>query len=124
MNEESKNNFRFVDCADRFPPFIPRADISKFFSWISPKTMANYDSTGKGPAEVIKVGQNTVVYPTPALLGWLDMRVNETSGHSEVVRSEEEPVVCNKKATRKTRNKCGPGRKPKAQQVAERREII
>lgn len=37
---------------------------------ISPKSMANYDSLGTGPAVRFKIGKTTV-YPVDALIDWL-----------------------------------------------------
>jgi predicted DNA-binding transcriptional regulator AlpA len=41
---------------------------------LSPRTMANLDSRGHGPAQRVKLGK-TVGYPKEALLAWLSSRL-------------------------------------------------
>ena len=50
---------------------VARAEVSRFTGGaVSPKTLANADSSGVGPAERILIGRN-VVYPVTALVEWL-----------------------------------------------------
>ena len=50
---------------------VARAQVGKFSGGaISPKTLANADSSGVGPAERILIGRN-VVYPVAAFIEWL-----------------------------------------------------
>jgi len=63
-----------ISIADNLPPVLARKDVSRYLGGIiSPKTLANLDSLGEGPSGRFKVGR-TVVYPTAALLMWLEER--------------------------------------------------
>lgn len=61
--------------AARWPsPFVAREKISEFTGGIiTPKTLANLDSTGGGPKGRITVGRK-VAYPTSELIAWLESR--------------------------------------------------
>lgn len=55
------------------PPFITRKMVTRYFpGLISPGTLANLNSEGKGP-RYAKVGKK-VVYRTKDLLEWLEER--------------------------------------------------
>lgn len=61
----------FTMFADQLPPFIARKEVSKLLGGaISPKTLANADSLGKGPEGRITCGKN-IVYETKSLLKWM-----------------------------------------------------
>lgn len=58
----------------RLPPVMARKDVGKLLGGvISPKTLANADALGKGPANKFYSGR-TVIYETISLLKWLDQR--------------------------------------------------
>lgn len=64
----------FGSLLSSLPPFIARQDVKKYLGGIiAPKTLANLDSKGEGPAGVIKAGRK-VVYTTLPLLIWLENR--------------------------------------------------
>lgn len=67
----NKKEFMFIDLVEELPRTIARKDVGKYISGISPKTLANADSLGKGPSKRKKIGK-TVVYETKSLLEWLD----------------------------------------------------
>jgi len=101
-------SFRFKNLEKEYPPVIARAEIHKYFSFLTAKTMANLDSVGRGPAEAFRCGR-AVLYPTSGLLLWLDNRIKKTPFKKEgEVRDASSP--------KKQR-----GRKTKIQQVSERR---
>ena len=55
----------------KLPPTIARKDVERQLGGIiTPKTLANADSSGKGPLGACQVGRN-VVYPTESLVNWL-----------------------------------------------------
>jgi hypothetical protein len=69
--------FKFSQNLNGFPPAISRQEVPKYFGGaVSAKTLANYDSAGKGPAGAFKVGR-TVMYPTFAIAEWLDKRATQ-----------------------------------------------
>ena len=56
---------------NKLPPVIAREDVeSQIGGVISMKTLANADSSGKGPMGAFRVGRK-VVYPTEALVSWI-----------------------------------------------------
>lgn len=61
--------------AARWPsPFVAREKISEFTGGIiTPKTLANLDSTGDGPQGRITIGRK-VAYPVVELITWLESR--------------------------------------------------
>lgn len=66
--------FVFSELSKNLPDIIARHKVSHYFGGaISPKTLANEDSKGQGPAGKFKIGKN-VVYPTEDLLKWLENR--------------------------------------------------
>lgn len=55
-------------------PFVLRNLVGKFSGGLlHPRTLANLDSLGRGPAGKINVG-NRVAYPTTELIKWLEAR--------------------------------------------------
>lgn len=117
------DDFRFVDCVNDFPPFIPRTKIQDYFPWLSQKHMANLESKGDGPSYV-KNGR-AVVYPTKALLAWLDARSvrnvgkgTTNSGVNGSVRSSQ--IKLNGNSLHQSSRR---GRKTKYQEVQERRGL-
>ena len=55
---------------------VARREIRKFTGGtISPGTMANLDSRGKGPEGRFRVGRNTA-YPIESLIKWLESRAS------------------------------------------------
>lgn len=117
------NEYRFVDLVDIFPPLILRTQVKDYFPFFSPKRMANLDSIGKGPPS-LRVGER-VVYPTKDFLAWLDARNGQKEqkqdsdtgihGPDESPRPEGGGKVSSKISKR--------GRKPKLQEVRERRGL-
>jgi hypothetical protein len=72
--EAPKEHPDFSEFEKALPPFISR----KWPQWsdyvpITPRTMANLDSLGQGPAEKLMIG-NTAAYPRHALIEWLKER--------------------------------------------------
>jgi hypothetical protein len=64
----------FLESVGTLPPVIARHQVGKLTGGaISPKTLANLDSKGEGPATRLKLGR-IVAYPTPVLLEWLESR--------------------------------------------------
>ena len=61
--------------ADKWPsPFVARHELDKFSGGIlNPRTMANLDSQGEGPAGRIRIGRK-IVYPVQSLVEWLENR--------------------------------------------------
>lgn len=58
----------------QLPPVIARKSTGRIFGGaVSPGTLANDDSRGKGPRGRFKIGR-TVVYPTIFLLEWMEKR--------------------------------------------------
>ena len=109
------DKFRFVDFLENYPPVIPRAKVSKYFPWLSPKRLAALDSLGQGPAQAFKNGR-AVLYPTKAFLEWLDNRTRPYGRPQKQVKPDSHlPHKKNKLGTPKRR-----GRKTKQQEVRER----
>ncbi len=68
------------------PPFVART-FPRFKELIgySPRTIANLDSLGHGPAKRILLG-NTVAYERESLIEWLESRsrtLSEGGGHDD-----------------------------------------
>ena len=58
---------------------VARAEVKKFTGGgISPKTIANADSEGKGPEGRFLIGRR-VCYPVPALINWLRQNTKESN---------------------------------------------
>lgn len=117
------DDFSFVDCINNFPPFIPRTKIQDYFPWLSQKHMANLECKGTGPSYV-KNGR-AVVYPTKALLVWLDERSSRSArigGNDSDARvsSNSSQVKEKEKVAYQTNRR---GRKTKYQEVRERRGL-
>ena len=66
--------------AARWPsPFVAREKVGEFTGGIiSPKTLANLDSSGGGPKGRITVGRK-VAYPVAELIVWLESRAKVSS---------------------------------------------
>lgn len=57
---------------DKLPPFIARKEVKYFTGGaISPKKLSNDDYYSVGPSVRMKIG-DTVVYPTPYFLAYLE----------------------------------------------------
>jgi hypothetical protein len=55
-------------------PFVKRKDVGEFSGGIlHPRTMANLDSKGEGPAGRIRLG-GKVAYPVKSLISWMEKR--------------------------------------------------
>lgn len=66
-----KTNFFKALLDDPRPAFDRRAVAH--FAGLSEKSMANYDSAGKGPGERFRQGRR-IFYPKVALVEWLESR--------------------------------------------------
>lgn len=72
MHPTTLKQLDFEQFVEQLPPFIARKDVNKILGGaISPKTLANYDSLGKGPEIKTQCGR-TVVYETASLLKWMN----------------------------------------------------
>lgn len=105
---------KFKDLAER-QPIIPRDEIDKFFTFLSPRTMKNLDWRGEGPKGAFKLGKK-VLYPTAELLKWLDMRVQGIPGKNAKKKGEAPQLSACSSAKRL-------GRKTKKQEVQERKGL-
>jgi hypothetical protein len=57
------------------PPILFRSDPDfRRLTGVHPRTVANLDSQGRGPAERVRVGRS-IGYPREALLTWLAQRL-------------------------------------------------
>ena len=68
----------FSNMANRWPSdYVSRERISDFTGGlIHPRTMANLDCLGEGPAEKIRLGKK-IAYPVPVLIQWLNKRISD-----------------------------------------------
>ena len=68
----------FSNMATRWPSdYVSRERIGDFTGGlIHPRTMANLDCLGEGPAEKIRLGKK-IAYPVPALIQWLNRRISD-----------------------------------------------
>jgi hypothetical protein len=74
MQVSEQPKLDFTSYFNQLPPFIARKDVSKLLGGtISPKTLANADSLGKGPEVRTSCGK-TVVYETESLLKWMNSK--------------------------------------------------
>lgn len=65
----------FDELAHALPPILYRTNPRfRELTGLHPRTMANLDSLGQGPAERVLLGK-TVGYPREALLAWLAARL-------------------------------------------------
>lgn len=79
----------FMDLAGMLPPCIARREVGKFLGGaVSPKTLANADSLGRGPENRFKAGRN-IVYETRSLLQWLD-----SSSANKLSQLNNSPIKC------------------------------
>lgn len=116
-NNKSEFDFSFAAHFDKYPPFIARVEVHKYFPWLSSKRLANLDSLGEGPSHVIKNGR-AIIYPTKQFLNWLDTRTTNSAGSSSPVRpGGNNEGKRSETSVRNTRR----GRKSKKQEVMERR---
>lgn len=62
----------FVQCLrEGLPPFMAREKVEDYLGGaITGKTLANYESRGKGPEVAYRVGRK-IMYETGSLLAWL-----------------------------------------------------
>jgi len=64
------------ELAEKLPPIISRDHVEIHLGGIiSPKSLANLDSLGKGPKRM-RIGRK-VAYLTPDLLNWLENRTKK-----------------------------------------------
>ena len=64
----------FENFLNKLPPFVARKNVTTVLGGaISPKTLANADSLGKGPEGRTTCGR-TVVYETASLLKWMNSK--------------------------------------------------
>jgi hypothetical protein len=72
--QRNANNLEFLK--HKWPSaIVARSRISHFTGGlIKPGTMANLDSEGDGPSEVVRIGR-AVGYPVDSLICWLEKRV-------------------------------------------------
>jgi hypothetical protein len=77
-NSMSNSNLIFSSLRDRWPStFISRDRVSEFTGGaINPRTLANLDSLGKGPAGRFRLGKK-VCYPMESFITWLESRCKE-----------------------------------------------
>lgn len=63
----------FDELAARWPSaLVARKEVKQFTGGLlNPRTMANYDSQGRGPRGKIKLGTRAVAYPVANLVLWL-----------------------------------------------------
>ncbi len=55
-------------------PFVERQHVNQFSGGIlHPRTLANLDAKGEGPAKRIRIGQK-VAYPVTELVRWMEER--------------------------------------------------
>ncbi len=104
-------DFTFAAHLNHYPPVIPRIEVQKYFPWLTAKRLANLDSLGEGPAQVIKNGR-AILYPTGSFLKWLDSR-SSTQHKNENSRQSNSSSQTSAASKR--------GRKTKQQEVRERR---
>jgi hypothetical protein len=71
----SKGSVNLSEMVNNWPsPFVARGEVSRFTGGIiNPKTLANLDSRGEGPAGRIRVGRK-IAYPVQAFIEWLEKR--------------------------------------------------
>lgn len=72
-----KNNIDIYDqMAARWPSaIVARKEIGKFSGGLlNPRSMANLDSRGEGPANKLTMGIRAVFYPVSDLITWLRAR--------------------------------------------------
>lgn len=67
--------------AEKWPsPFVSREEVGRFSGGIlHPRTMANLDCLGKGPAGRVRVGRK-VAYRVDDLVKWLEERSERLKG--------------------------------------------
>ncbi len=72
----SETETNFDEMLNRWPsPFVARSEVGKFSGGlIAPRTLANLDSLGEGPAERVKLG-GRVGYPVRPFVKWLNNRL-------------------------------------------------
>lgn len=114
MNEYC--GFRFAEHADKYPPVIARAEVSKYFPWLSAKRMANLDGQGAGPKQAYRNGR-AVIYPAKSFLEWLDSRNSVIS-----IDRRASGILQNEARTKPTKKR-KLGRKSKLQEVQEKRGL-
>lgn len=85
------NNGCFAELANRWPSsVIAREKVSIATGGaVSPKSLANADSLGKGPDGAFRVGKK-VCYPIASLIAWLEQRTvhrEESVQHKSMVKA-------------------------------------
>lgn len=57
---------------------VARSEIGRFTGGlIGPRTMANIDCRGVGPANRIRMGDRTIGYPLKDLISWMAVRIKQ-----------------------------------------------
>ncbi len=120
---QTQDSYRFIDHADSYPPVIPRAQVQKYFPWLSSKRLANLDNLGQGPEVSLKNGR-AVLYPLESFLAWLDERSAASLSKKEAAgknHTKKRKIDADASAGCTTRTSRRRGRKTKYQEVMERR---
>lgn len=72
---ESVDDAVWEDLEDKLSPVVSRRQLSELLGGLlSPRTLANLDSQGKGPGYKIKIGR-AVGYPKDVVMSWLKQRM-------------------------------------------------
>ena len=65
-----------AELEQRLPPLVPRKELRRLLGGlINPRTIANLDSKGLGPAVRLRYGRQ-VVYEKASFIEWLEGRLN------------------------------------------------
>ncbi|WP_072907762.1 hypothetical protein [Malonomonas rubra] len=100
--------FKFIDHLDHYPPCIWHQEISRYFPFLSPKTILNRRAKGASVPRSFQCGRARL-YSTRDFLTWLDQLFEITEKNSRRAKG----------SSPKKRK----GRKTKQQEVKERRGI-
>ena len=75
MDRKSRKDV-FDEMADKWPStIVERSSVKQFTGGlVTRRSIANADSKGEGPSEIIRQGNNRVAYPIRALVPWLRSR--------------------------------------------------
>ena len=68
----------FDEMREKWPSeYVARTEVDKFSGGlVNPRTLANYDCLGTGPAEKIRLGKK-IGYTVDSLIEWLNSRISE-----------------------------------------------
>ena len=72
---KNKSSISFKSLIEKWPStIVAREEVGRFSGGIlSPKSMANIDSSGEGPEGAIRVGRK-IAYPVDSLVCWMERR--------------------------------------------------